>query len=139
MPVSNEQASETKERPIAEIKLLKEKIKNLVPTNIKVLDSQCITVSYEFALTMDGKVCQALSETPSAATCYICGNETITDEQAIIQELVNRSEKEEDFQYGMSTLHAWIRLMECILHISYRLEFHKWLAKDDNDKESGKN
>lgn len=67
---------------IVEIKLLKEKIKYLVPTNIKVLDSQCtITVNHEFALIMvDGKVCQALSKTP-ASTCYICGVETITDKQ----------------------------------------------------------
>lgn len=109
-----------------------------MPTNIKVPDSQCtITVSHEFALTIvNGKVCQALSETPSAATCYICGAKP--SQMNKLQELVNRPEKEENFQYGMSTLHAWILMMECILHISYRLEFRKWQVKDNNDKEKMK-
>jgi hypothetical protein len=30
------------------------------------------------------------------------------------------------YEFGLSTLHAWIRLFECLLHISYRLEVKKW-------------
>lgn len=33
-----------------------------------------------------------------------------------------------NFQFGLSTLHAWIRFMECLLHIVYRLQFKKWTA-----------
>jgi hypothetical protein len=27
------------------------------------------------------------------------------------------------YNFGLSTLHAWIRFFECLLHIAYRLEF----------------
>lgn len=29
---------------------------------------------------------------------------------------------EDNFKYGLSTLHAWIKFLECILHIAYKLE-----------------
>ena len=38
------------------------------------------------------------------------------------------------FKYGLSTLHALIRFMECILNISYRLDFKKWSARSDQEK-----
>lgn len=34
----------------------------------------------------------------------------------------------------MSTLHAWIRCFECLLHISYRLVVKKWQIRERNDK-----
>jgi len=36
------------------------------------------------------------------------------------------SVKPETFLYGLSTLHAYIRFLECILYISYRLDFKTW-------------
>lgn len=134
-----EQAPETKERTISEIELMKAKIKNIAPTKIKVPDTRCtITVIHEFALTMvDGKVCQALSETPSAATCYIC--DAKPSQMNNLQNLASRPERKENFQFGLSTLHAWIRMMECILHISYRLGFCNWQAKTKSQKEQMQN
>lgn len=29
---------------------------------------------------------------------------------------------EDNFKYGLSTLHAWIKFLECILYIAYKLE-----------------
>jgi len=34
----------------------------------------------------------------------------------------------------MSTLHAWIRLFECLLHLSYKLSLKKWQARTENEK-----
>ena len=31
-----------------------------------------------------------------------------------------------DYESGLYTLHAWIKCMECVLHLAYSLEFHKW-------------
>ena len=31
-------------------------------------------------------------------------------------------------------LHAWIKIFECFLHISYRLEFKTWQASDNENK-----
>lgn len=45
-----------------------------------------------------------------------------------------RIENEDAFKYGLSTLHAWIRSMEMILHISYNLGFQKWSASTPENK-----
>lgn len=31
-----------------------------------------------------------------------------------------------NLKFGLSTLHCWIRFFECLLHLSYRLDFKKW-------------
>lgn len=42
-------------------------------------------------------------------------------------ELVNTFNiNEESLKFGLSTLHAWIRFFECLLHVAYRLEFKTW-------------
>lgn len=38
-------------------------------------------------------------------------------------------------KYRLSTLPAWIRFFECILHIAYRLPIDKWQVRnEDKDK-----
>lgn len=88
-------------------------------------------MSYVLLLTIiDGKVCQALTNTPSSSNCVICG----VKPSEINKLNVKKIEKVENFQYGFSTLHAWIRFMECILHLAYHLPFRKWSARNDEDK-----
>jgi len=36
--------------------------------------------------------------------------------------------------FGLSSLHAWIRFFECLIHVAYRLGFKKWQARG-NDQE----
>lgn len=38
-------------------------------------------------------------------------------------------------QYGISPLHAWIRLFELCVNISKKLEIKKWQARSTTDKE----
>jgi len=52
--------------------------------------------------------------------------------------LSEKVEVVENFKYGLSSLHAWIRFMECILHIAYRLDFCKWSARSIEEKEQMK-
>jgi hypothetical protein len=35
-------------------------------------------------------------------------------------------------RFGLSTLHAWIRFLECLLHTSYRLEIKEWQVGGDD-------
>lgn len=42
------------------------------------------------------------------------------------------------YEFGLSSLHKWIRFMECVLHVSYRMAFMKWAAKTTEQKESMK-
>lgn len=66
-------AKETKERTKQEIRLIKGQIKKLQPTKLTISDITYI-IHVDMHLTMvDGKVCQALSDTLSSASCYICG------------------------------------------------------------------
>jgi hypothetical protein len=38
------------------------------------------------------------------------------------------------YRFGLSTLHAWIRFLECLLHISYRLEIKRWQAPGEDQR-----
>jgi len=39
------------------------------------------------------------------------------------------------YEFSLSTLHAWIRFFECLVHISYKLEVKKWqIRKQDQEK-----
>ena len=48
--------------------------------------------------------------------------------------LAHISEDPSTYRFGLSTLRAWIRCFEYLLHISYRLPIKKWQAKG-KDKE----
>ena len=41
-------------------------------------------------------------------------------------------------KYGLSTIHAWIRSMECLLKVGYKAEEKKWALRSDVDKEKVK-
>jgi len=80
-------------------------------------------------LTMvDGKVCNSITET-SSQTCYICGATPKT-----MNYMRNKKLIVENYKFGLSTLHAWIRFFECLLHISYRLHAKKWQIRTEQDK-----
>jgi len=40
----------------------------------------------------------------------------------------------ENYKFGLSMLHTWIRFFECLLHISYRLYAKKWQIRTEQDK-----
>jgi len=46
-----------------------------------------------------------------------------------INKLITFEINEESMRFGLSTLHAWIRFFECLIHISYRLEFKRWSVR----------
>lgn len=95
-------------------------------------DSHCI--SYSLMMTMiDGKVCNALSDI-SSMRCYIC-NATVS-EMNNLERIKGLPKNTDNFRFGLSTLHAHIRFFECLLHLSYRLQFKQWRksAKDGTDK-----
>lgn len=116
-----------------------------------------VSVKHQLLMTMiDGKICSYLSET-SSTTCGICKAKPAEINQLNV--INNKAVNEEIYQYGLSSLHAWIRCMECLLHIgmlflvlclsnsityvcdlylycltftAYRLEFKKWSARGED-------
>ena len=111
-------------------------IKNseLVPT---VYNS--VNIYHKLEITMiDGKVATALSTaTNSSMVCSICGcKPSEMNDLATVLELCKKAETSGNLDYGLSTLHAWIRSMEFFLHLSYRLDIEKWRAAGDQAKQS---
>lgn len=104
------------------------KINNLSVTHL----NNDIIVKHEMILTMiDGKACSAIAES-SSMNCYICG---ATPKQMISFDIVQqRTININNLKFGMSSLHAWIRCMEYLLHISYNLEIQKWSVRDPQQK-----
>lgn len=79
---------------------------------------------------IDGKVCNVLTNQKSSTSCNICGAtpKQMNDLKKIKQLKCN----EDNYKFGLSTLHCWIRFMECILHISYNIDFKKSSARGNN-------
>lgn len=129
-PIKFEYTQETPEKIRSDVNDINDKIKNLIPTVLET-NNGIFEVIHELVLTMiDGKVCQALTLTPSSSNCVIYGAKS----SEINKLNVKKKDKIESYQYGISTLHAWIRFMECILHLAYHLPFRKWSARNDEDK-----
>lgn len=134
--ISFEYAKETAEKTREEVERVSSEIDSLVPSVVEIPE-QKLEINHNLHLTMvDGKVCQALTNTQSSSTCTICGANP--SEMNKLNEIAKRTENSDNFEYGLSTLHAWIRLMECIIHIAYRLSFCKWRASKDEQKEQMK-
>ncbi|XP_070513010.1 uncharacterized protein [Cardiocondyla obscurior] len=52
--------------------------------------------------------------------------------------IINNPRNVANYEFGLSTLHAWIRFMECLLHIFNRLDFCKTAAITEAQKEQVK-
>lgn len=68
---------------------------------------------------VDDKVINTLTES-SSQICFIykCNPKNMNN----LDQMHNFQINENNFKYGLSTLHAWIKFLECVLHISYKLE-----------------
>ncbi|KAK9744404.1 hypothetical protein QE152_g7787 [Popillia japonica] len=99
--------------------ILAEEISKLKPFET-FLDEKHVQVTYSLYLTMvDGKVINALTGT-SSQRCYIC--QCKPTEMNNLKNIKSFAIDEQNFQYGLSPLHARIKFLECILHISYKLD-----------------
>lgn len=92
------------------------------------------SITHKLLLTMiDGKVASYISGT-STAVCDLC--KARPKEMNNIELVQKKTVNEEMYKYGLSSLHAWIRAMECLLHIAYRLDIKSWQSRGDDAKKS---
>lgn len=111
-----------------EVTKMKAEISALQPT-------ECETnkVSHKLFMTMiDAKICTYLSPAKSNAVCYICLAKP--SEMNDLRAVEKRVTSPDMLEFGISSLHARINVMECLLHISYRLEIKKWSIKGKEDQ-----
>lgn len=121
---------ETEEVIKSECDLVRQQIANLTHTKCKV-SKMSVEIGHNLQLTMvDGKICNVLTDTRSTQKCYICG---VTSKN--MNTVGSPPQPNTDaYSFGISTLHAWIRSFECLLHISYRLPIKKWQMRSNEDK-----
>lgn len=131
-PIQLQFEHETTERTKQEMMRVEGEIHNLRPTNIEV-GTKHFAISHELYFTMtDGKICNAVTDTSSTQRCYICKktssqfNSIAASRQAPVDN--------ESLRFGLSILHGWIRMFECLLHVSYKLPVSKWRVTKPQDK-----
>lgn len=122
---------ENKELVRNEEQKIMEKINSLDQFDIKFNNGQTCSVVYNMLFTMmDGSVSNILSDTNATSKCIIC---QATPKQMNLEN-VDRPSKVENYRFGISTLHCWIRFFECLLHIGYRLPIKTWQVKGTENK-----
>ena len=126
-PIKLQFLYETAESTRAEVDYIKDQEKILLPFQTVFVGKQ-INVSYKIVLTMiDGKVCNSLSHTTFPRRCFLCKctSKQFNNIDEMLQEKIDR----ENLVFGISSLHAWIRFFECLLHISYKLDIQSWQCR----------
>lgn len=127
-PIRFEFVHENTEISREEYYRMEEEIKSLVPTVYKN-----VIVEHEMLLTMiDGKICTAISNTSSCATCPLCL--AIPKQMNDLNKVVTREINVNLYNFGVSSLHARIRCMEYLLHVAYNSQFKRWSVRDANHK-----
>jgi hypothetical protein len=118
-PIKFEFKKETHEVITEEVEKIRTQIQNLQPKLFQLYEFE-IEINYQMFLTMvDGKVSQALTKTKASSSCIIC-NSTTSELNKIPDPVKDNPEA---YQFGLSPLHARIRLMEFIIKLAYDMEF----------------
>lgn len=99
------------------------------------VSEQLCTTKYDLRLTMiDGKACNHITDTKSTQRCNICN--ALQSQMNNLIEIVKVKINSLALEYGISSLHMWIRIFECLIHIAYKLEIGSGRAKGKEEKEA---
>jgi hypothetical protein len=118
-PIKFLYTKETPETTRTEVQKVEQDIENLQTTEIVFDHEKTLTINYTLIMTIiDEKFINVLTDT-SSQKCFICqcNPKAMND----LENLCNFDINIENIKYGLSTLHAWIKFLECILHIAYKL------------------
>lgn len=107
-------------------------ISNLIPTSCKI-GAKTLTVKCDFFLTMlDGKCLMNISDVKSSSVCYIC--ECPPSKMNNLQQARNFPINEDMLNKGFSVLHLWMRLLDVVTKISYKLPVKEKVRGEENKK-----
>lgn len=121
-PIKFKYLKETSENIRLEVSAVDNEIKDLHPISMKTEteSNTDISLSYTPVFTMvDGKVINALTSS-SSQSCFIC--KCKPSDMNKLDTINKFTVQAENLKYGLSSLHAWIRCFECLLHVGYRLK-----------------
>lgn len=130
-PIFFEFRKEEEKNTIKHYQDIENEIRDLRPTIIN-LGEKRIRVNHNLSITMiDGKSTGYLTSTADC-NCPICG--ATPKEMSDIHIVQSKACNEENYRFGLSSLHCWIRFFECIIHIAYKLKIQKWKVRTNEDK-----
>lgn len=113
-----------------EIKYVKDQANNLLKTEISTMNGPGKVKHTLLPTMVDGKVCNSVTSTASTMRCYICGKTSKSFND--LEE--SNVEDPQTLRFGLSTLHARIRVFESLIHLAYKLPVKKWQARTADDK-----
>lgn len=114
-----------------EISFVEESAQSLVATEV-ILNGKTFLFGHILKMTMvDGKVCNAATGTKSTTRCYICN---VTSKDFNNLDLEKKVVSKSAIEFGLSVLHARIRLLESILHLAYKLPVKKYRQKRSKEE-----
>lgn len=113
-----------------EYNFYEDEIGKLATTHI-IIKNRTYQVTYNLKCTMiDGKTCNISIDQKSSNSCNVCKvNPTKINDLLFVRSLPCN---EDSYKFGLSTLHCWIRFMECLSHIAYNLDLKKSYATKEN-------
>lgn len=115
-----------------EFSLIESQIDSLLPSTVEI-NGKIFTVHHCLLKTMvDGKICNTLSSNRETQKCYIC--KASSSQFNDIEELQLRTYDRESLNFGLSSLHAYIRFYECLLHVSYKMPLKSKQARGEENK-----
>jgi len=114
---------------------VEEQINKLLPFSVQTSQGNTLKITCDLWLTViDGKVLSVITDSISYANCPLCGAKP--SEMNKLSLVQDRSVSEEKLRYGLSPLHAWIRVLEFLLRLSYKNHpnVQKWRVSDPDQK-----
>lgn len=128
-PIRMRFVHETKDVTKEEIAFVKEQAENLEKTQV---EGSCMIVHTLLFTMVDGKVCNAATDTASTLRCYICGQTSKNFNE--LKKVDDSQLNTEALTFGLSILHARIRFFESLLHVSYKIPLKKWRITSQEEK-----
>lgn len=123
-PIRLQFVKETADTIKAEFSYIETQIANLLSTTMQIADHTFIVDHCLYKTMVDGKVCNSLTENKSTQRCYICKMTSAQFNRSVDSEPIPYDPATLDF--GLSSLHAYIRFFVCLIHISYKLPIKSW-------------
>ena len=123
---------ETREEIKSEKFQVEKEIEELEEVCVDMEEGHKIVIRFALFLTViDGKVLSAITDTRSSLACPLCGALPSSFNKTAASFVPNP----QSLKYGISPLHAWIRMLEFCLHLSYKLEIRNWQARGQVNKD----
>ena len=123
---------ETKEVTKLEKMWIDNSIEKLQDVSIS-LNNMEYKIKIDVQCTMfDGKVINALTDSPSTQSCNVCGAKPT--EMNNLELVRSKKVSEGALKLGVSSLHSWIRTFEYLLHVGYRKKIQKYQVRGEEDK-----